>query len=162
MIWAAAAILLVTMRCGNCYGQQKHLEGYDRFGPYSLGLLEDHRAVYAGLRTFIWSHWHERRTGYATLTTTSTEEFATCTRDYIIGPDAHGRWYVNEELRCGAGGGGGPKQTTEWTRWYSVQRVAKGGEEKEPPRPLPDSANVRADSYTLILTDRSGRRTAEL
>ncbi len=162
LLQTVVAVLIISGMGGDSYARRKQLEGYERFGPYTLGLLEDHRKVYADLRAFIWSHWLDHRKGHATLTTTSPAEFVTCTTDYYIEPDAKGRWHINEKSKCGAGGGGWPRPTKERSIWYSVQRVSQGREGKGGNEPIPDSAEVSADSYVLVLRGLSGRQRAQL
>jgi hypothetical protein len=139
--------------------------GYDVSPPYTIPLIGkpgERALIYNKTRAFVWAHWHERRPGCATLTTTSTAEFVKCTDSYIIEPEKGGRWHIDERMKCGPGAGGWPKPRAERTMWYSVRRVAKSGIGGRANEPLPDSADVPASSYVLIFSDTSGRKSREL
>jgi len=138
---------------------------YDIFGPYTMPLLGkpgEMREVHDKMRGFIWAHWHHRQPGCAALTTTNPVEFVACTDGFIVEPDKQGRWRIGEELKCGPGGKGWPKATTERSTWYSVRRVTQAAQAGKGNEPLSDSADVPASSYLLILKDSSGRQRAEL
>jgi hypothetical protein len=140
-------------------------KGYDVSGPYTVPVIAKpgvRDLIYNKTRAFVWSHWHQRRPGCATLTTTNTAEFVKCTKSYIIEPEKGALWHIDEQTKCGPAADGSRKAKAERTIWYSVRRVAKSDAGGRANEPLPDSADAPAGSYVLILSDRSGRKSREL
>jgi hypothetical protein len=136
--------------------------GYDLFGPYTVPLGGKVVEMLDRVRGFIWLHWHGRRPGCAEVTTTDPAEGVRCTSIYIVEPDKQGRWHILEEWKCGPGARGVPKATSGSSVWYSVQRVPEGGAGWRRNEPIPDSADVPADSYVLVLRDLSGGNESPL
>ena len=145
-----------------CSAPNRREPSYDVFS-YTIHLLSKKpgqtRQMVDQMRAFIWAHWHEHRRGRATLVTTNLTEFVKCTRVYVIEPEPSGDWHIDEDIRCGAGAQGRPKPVTEKYNWCSVKRESLGRVPWLQGEPIPDSANVPASSYELIMTNRSGGRS---
>jgi hypothetical protein len=145
-----------------CSAPNRREPSYDVFS-YTIPLLSKKpgqtRQMVDQMRAFIWAHWHEHRRGRATLVTTNLTEFVKCTRVYVIEPEPSGDWHIDEDIRCGAGAQGRPKPVTEKYNWCSVKRESLGRVPWLQGEPIPDSANVPASSYELIMTNRSGGRS---
>ena len=136
--------------------------GYDMFGPITVPPGGNVSEVLNNERDFVWRHWHARRPGCTEVTTTSPWETVRCTDRFTIGPAQDGRWRIVDHLECGRGAGGWPKPTSSESTWYSVQRVPKPLNAREQASPLPDSADVPADSYLLIFSQQTGKPTSQM
>jgi len=145
-----------------CSGPNRREPSYDVFS-YTIPLFSkkpgETRQMVDQMQGFIWAHWHDRRRGRATLVTTNLTEFVKCTSVFSIEPDQAGHWHIDEDIRCGAGAQGLPKPRAWKYNWSAVKRESLGRAPRLQGEPLPDSADVPASSYELIMTNRSGGRS---
>jgi hypothetical protein len=127
---------------------------YDNFGPYTVDVGEDASRVVTGLRSFLWTHWHERRRGYAVVTRFTLAEGRACKVSYSVEPVGKaGVWHIklSSEIR-----GKGYHRAETFTG-VSVARIATDHEGRETGGKIPDEANCLPDSYILVLKDKRGK-----
>jgi len=145
-----------------CSAPNRREPSYDAFS-YTIPLIskkpDETRQMVDQMRGFIWAHWHEHRRGLATLVRTNPIEFVKCTSVFSIEPDQAGHWHIDEDIRCGAGAQGLPKPRAWKYKWSAVKRESLGRAPSLQGEPLPDSADVPAASYVLIMTNPSGGRS---
>ncbi len=149
--------VLVEIFAVGC-ARERRLAGYDRFGPYTVPSGGNVVKMLDDLRGFVWTHWRERRRGYAVVTTIDVFEHVPCTSTYIIEPDEYGQWYVEEHAKCK----GHILSESERVRGVSVQRLAVDNAGRRTDKFLPDSAVVPPGSYILMLRDKFGNDKHEL
>ena len=151
-----ALLLIIAQAPAPVYAKERHWAGYDRFGPYTVPYGGQVAKMYDELEVFVWTHWHERRTGYASVTSTSLEEGVVCTSTIIIEPDKTGNWTLVDEWKCKSGHRPRAGRRTA----TSVERLKKDshGHWSEEEEPLPDSDEAPAGSFVLRLRDASGGR----
>lgn len=157
-LWLAFAVVIAQSPPTAC-PRQLNLAGYDVFGPRTLPVLynENTPKIYAELRSFIWTHWHERRRGYAVVTEFSVEESVPCQTTYLIEPDKYANWHIDKRWKCKKG-----RPRTGRDVITSVQRLARDRSGYRTDVGVPETADVPPESYLLVLRDVSGQVVREL
>lgn len=153
-----ALLLIIAQTPATGYAKERDWAGYDVFGPYTVPWGGNVAKMWDDLQDFVWIHWHERRRGYAVVTTTSIEEGVVCTNTYVVETDKRGSWRVMNEWKCK----GGHRPRAGRRTATSVQRLAKDSKGHWTEESLPDSVEAPAGSYVLRFRDKSGRVIVEM
>jgi len=157
-LWLAI-LLLIARASATGYAKEPDFAGYDVFGPYTVPLndIGNGLKIYADLRSFIWSHWHGHRRGYAILTEISVEESVPCQTTYIIEPDKYDNWHIDKRWKCKKGHPRAGRSIIT-----SVRRVVRDRSGYRTDVAVADTADVPSESYFLVLLDVSGQVVREL
>ena len=147
-------VLVIGLACEDGYAERRNFVNYEKFGPYTVNLLEDSSKVDAELRSFLWSHWRERRLGYAIVTKYTVEEARPFKAKYFVEPeDGDGRWHIKLEWEVRKG----HYHKSGKFVGVSVERMAIDSRGRKTGETIPDNEARPASSYVLLLKDKRAR-----
>jgi len=147
--------LLLTIGLAASPQELRDLKMYDKAGPYVFEFRrgEVNPKIAAAMREFLWSHWIRHQRGYASSTQSSIEGEAS-TAWYYVEPDEKGVWRISVRIERRS-------ETVEYDA-YIVERIEPPKNRLTEFKRIDDKDNRPAQSYRLVLRDKTGNLQDDL
>ena len=143
-------------------GQGTKISEQDLGGPYVIETLDRNRAKKEGeIRDFIWTHWHQKRSGRLVATWYSKEGVPAETA-YVLENDEKGVWSMKVTMQWPPERGSDPEHNRSEYRVYSVRRIEPRHDGQSPAVFIPDDKSTQGASYWLVFYSLQHKKTGGL